>query len=63
MSKNILDNLFNSKARVKILKFLFRNYPNDFTINELAKHIQESYQVARQEVAVLREIGLIKKKR
>ena len=66
MSKNgknpwILDSLFNSRIRVKVLKFLFRNYPVDFGSRELASRIQESPEVIKSEVHNLVKIGLIKK--
>ncbi|MBI2062268.1 MAG: winged helix-turn-helix transcriptional regulator [Candidatus Yanofskybacteria bacterium] len=61
MSKPILDNLFGSRIRVKILKFLFRNYPVEFTVEELAGKIQEIYSAAKQEVEILAELRLIKK--
>ena len=62
MSKPILDNLFGSKIRVKILKFLFRNYPADFSIGELAKRIQEAPAATKKEVQLLKEIYVVKKK-
>lgn len=61
MSKDILDNLFGSRIRVKVLKFLFRNYSVDFTVGELTKRIQETYPAAKQEVEALIKIRLIKK--
>src|SRR3989344_7906830 len=61
MSKDILDNLFGSRIRVKILKFLFRNYPVDFTIGDLTKRIQESYGATKKEIDDLRKLRLIKK--
>jgi len=61
MSKDTLDNLFGSRIRVKILKFLFRNYPGDFTIGELEKRIQESYRSIKKEIDELKKIHLIKK--
>ena len=61
MSKDTLDNLFGSRIRVKILKFLFRNYPGDFTICELEKRIQESYRSIKKEIDELKKIHLIKK--
>ncbi|OGN06374.1 MAG: hypothetical protein A2750_03910 [Candidatus Yanofskybacteria bacterium RIFCSPHIGHO2_01_FULL_45_42] len=63
MSKHILDNLFNSHARVKILKFLFRNYPNEFNVGELARRIQETYRVTKKEIGNLEELGLVYKSR
>ncbi len=62
MSKPILDNLFGSKIRVKILKFLYRNYPADFNAREIGIRIQESTADTRQELEVLREMTVLKKK-
>jgi len=63
MSKLILDQLFGSKIRVKILKYIYRNYPENFTIGEVAKHVQERYKEVRMEIKLLKEAGLIKKHR
>jgi len=63
MSKPILDNLFGSKIRVKILKFLYRNHPDDFSIGELARRIQESLADTKQEVELLRQIKVVVKKK
>lgn len=60
-SRDILDILFGSKIRVKVLKFLFRNYPNDFSISELSGRIQEASAVVRKETQLLNQIMLIKK--
>ena len=57
----ILDNLFNSRIRVKVLKFLFRNYPVDFGCRELAGRIQEPSWAIKKEIKNLEKIGLIKK--
>ncbi len=62
MSKHVLDNLFGSKARVKILKFLFRNYPKPVGMRELAWRIQESMSVVQREIHMLRSIHIIKKR-
>lgn len=62
-SKPILDNLFGSRTRIKILKFTFRNYPADFTISELSRMIQEPSRQVKKEIANLMDIGLIKTKR
>ncbi|MBI2068584.1 MAG: hypothetical protein HYT67_00540 [Candidatus Yanofskybacteria bacterium] len=60
-SRNILDILFGSKIRVKVLKFLFRNYPNDFSTSESAKRIRERLSAIRKEIRLLNQIKLIKK--
>ncbi len=62
MSKPILDNLFGSKIRVKLLKFLYRNYPADFSVREIAQRIQESPTDTRVELEALKELTIVKKK-
>ena len=61
MSKDILDILFGSKIRVKVLKFLFRNYPSDFSVAELSKRILEPLRDVKTETEILGEIKLITK--
>lgn len=63
MSKLILEGLFESKLRVKILKYLFRNSSAVFGLRELAEHVQGRPGEVRREVERLREIGLIKIKK
>ncbi len=62
MSKPILDNLFGSKVRVKVLKFLYRNYPADFSLREISRRIQEPYAETKKELALLKQIQVIKRK-
>jgi predicted transcriptional regulator len=62
MSKSTLELLFDSKARVKILKFLFRNTGMGFSIRDLSKRVQERPTTVRREVKRLMEIGLLKSK-
>lgn len=61
MSKRILETLFNSRARVRLLRFLFRNHPQSFTVKELAGRLQEEYQTIKKEVARLEQISLLVK--
>jgi len=61
MSKDILDNLFGSNARVKILKFLFRSYPQQVDLKTLSERVQESSLVVKKELAAMQEIKLIKR--
>lgn len=58
MSKSILDNLLGSRVRVKLLKLLFRQHPNPFSMAELSVRIQEPAFIARRELELLRGIGL-----
>ena len=57
-SKNILDNLFGSQTRVKLLKLLFRNYPGSYTAGELSRRIQESFEDTKKELTFLSKLGL-----
>ena len=61
MSKDTLDNLFGSITRVRLLKFLFRNYPGEFLIGELTARTQERNTAIKLELESLVKIGLIKK--
>ncbi len=63
MSKTILDNLFGSRVRVKLLKLLFRQHPATFSMAELSARIQEPSFIARRELDVLRDIGLVRRSR
>jgi len=57
----VLENLFNSKVRVKMLKFFFRSYPVNAGIRDLSKRIQEPLAAVKKEIKDLERIGLIKK--
>ena len=61
MSKNTLDKLFGSSLRVKLLRFLFRNYPGNFSVAELSRRIQESPEETKKELEFLKSIGLLNK--
>jgi hypothetical protein len=61
MSKSILDNLFGSRVRVKLLKLLYRQNPTTFSMSEFVTRIQEPAFIARRELTVLQDIGLVKK--
>lgn len=62
MSKSALEFLFGSKARVKILKFLFRNTGLAFGVKDVSSRIQERPSVVKKEIKKLLEIGLLKQK-
>lgn len=61
MSKQVLETLFHSRARVRLLKFLFRNYPRPFMLSEITKHLQEKRGLVKKEIDRLLQIGLLKK--
>lgn len=56
----VLENVLGSKLRVKILKFLFRNYPANIGTRELAKRVQEPYEMVKKEMKMLEKINLVK---
>lgn len=58
-----LDKLFGSRIRVKLLRFLFRNYPGNFSVAELSKKIQEPSNDVEKELNFLSELKVIKKNR
>lgn len=59
MSKRVLETLFNSRARIRLLKFLFRNYPKPFTLGEITRHLQEDKGLVKKEISRLAQIGLL----
>lgn len=63
MSKPILENLFGSRVRIKLLKLLYRQHPVAFSITDLAVRIQEPSFIARREVSLLADIGLVRRQR
>jgi len=63
MSKSTLELLFGSRARMKMLKFLFRNAGTSFSAKDLSRRIQERPATVRQEMRRLIEIGLLKQKK
>ena len=63
MHNQIFDELFDSKARVKILKFFFRNESGSFDLPTIAKRVQEERRMVKRELARLLKIGFIEKKK
>lgn len=61
--KPFFESLFGSRARVKILKFLFRNPGASFDARELAVRIQELPQAVNKEIKNLLGVGLLKIKK
>jgi len=59
MSKRTLEQLFDSRSRVKILKFLFRNYPEKYGIGEISARTQERRETVRRELRLLQKMGAI----
>lgn len=62
-ARSFFELLFGSRARVKILKFLFRNPDMAFNTKELAVRVQEPLAAVNKEIKNFLEIGLLKIKR
>lgn len=62
MTNQIFEELFGSKARVKILKFFFRNESGFFDLPTIAKRVQERKSIAQKEVFKLLKVGFIQKR-
>ncbi len=63
MSKPILDNLFGSRVRVKLLKLLYREHPEQLPMSELAVCVQEPSFIVRRELDLLQQLGMLRKTR
>lgn len=55
-----MEQLFNSQARAKTLKLLFRNEEKEFQVNEITDRIRIDYYATRREILKLEQIGIIK---
>lgn len=62
MNNQIFEDLFDSRARVKILKFFFRNETGFFDLPTITKRVQEKRSVVKKEIARLLKIGFIQKR-
>jgi len=63
VGKGILDQLFESQAKVKLLKFFFRSPGELFQPKEIFKRLRSNVALLRQEMRKLEKLGLIKQKR
>jgi DNA-binding transcriptional ArsR family regulator len=57
--KEILEELFNSKTRAKVLKLLFRNPDSAFNVSEIAKRIKVDYYAVRREMQKLKNLKIV----
>ena len=60
MSKQSLEALFESRPRIKILKFLFRNNPKTYALKEIVNHTQENSPAITKELNRLVQIDLVR---
>lgn len=59
MAKEILEQLFDSPAKVKLLKLFLRNENQSFTFAELVKRIKSGVSPCRRELNKLRDIRFL----
>ncbi len=60
MSDTILEGLFDSTIKVKLLRLFFRNSNNRYTLDEVINKIHSDPSSTRYQLRKLRKIGLLK---
>jgi len=58
-----LDQLFESQAKVKLLKFFFRNAEDAFQLKDILKRLRSNQALVRQELKKLEKLGLVKQRK
>jgi predicted transcriptional regulator len=59
MPKEILEQLFDSPVKVKLLKLFFRNPDQSFELKEIVRKIKSDSSSSRRQIKKLESIGLI----
>ena len=62
MSERVLEKLFSSAARIKIIRLFLLNHENLFTPTEISRRCKVLSSAMRREISVLKSIGFIKDK-
>ena len=63
IGKGLLEQLFESQPKVKVLKFFFRNFQDVFTLKQIFRRLRTNVSLVRREIGKLEKLGLIKQKR
>ena len=63
MGKGLLEQLFESQPKVKVLKFFFRNHADSFTLKDIFKRLRMNMSLVRRELNLLEKFGLLKEKK
>lgn len=63
MSKNILDSLFTSPTRVKVLKVFLRNPEPPLLLKDIARIAKQSSRAVEQEINKLKKIDFIRERK
>jgi len=63
VGKGLLEQLFESQPKVKVLKFFFRNFQDVFTLKQIFRRLRTNVSLVRREIGKLEKLGLIKQKK
>jgi uncharacterized Rmd1/YagE family protein len=63
IGKGTLEQLFESQAKVKLMKFFLRNASDNFQLKDILKMLRVNFSALRQEMKKLERVDLIKKKK
>ena len=63
VGKGTLEQLFESLAKVKLMKFFFRNSIDTFQVREILKMVRTNKSAVKQEIKKLEKIGLIESRK
>jgi len=63
IGKGALEQLFESQAKVKLLKFFFRNSKDIFQPKQIFRRLRSNISLLRREMNKLENIGIIKQKK
>jgi hypothetical protein len=61
VGKGILEQLFESQAKIKLMKFFFRNAEDAFQLKDILKMLRVNAFIVRREMKKIEKIGIIKK--
>lgn len=59
IGKGILEQLFESQVKVKLMRFFFRNQVDAFPIRQILKMLRMNSGVVRREIKKLEKVGLV----
>lgn len=63
IGKGLLEQLFESQPKVKLLKFFFRNHQDVFTLKQIFRRLRTKTSLIRREIGKMEKLGLIKHKK
>ena len=63
VGKGILEQLFESQAKIKLMKFFFRNADDAFWFKDILKMLRANAFIVRREMKKIEKVGIVKKTR